>query len=92
MLFRITIPCVRPVTVFVMTTMCIEAFKTFDQVNIMTNGGPLNATTTMVHQIYVRAFTEFQMGYASAMSVVLLIIVFLITWFNLRMGSGGDVE
>lgn len=40
MLFSITIPCIRPVTVFVVTTMCIEAFKTFDQVNIMTNGGP----------------------------------------------------
>ena len=92
MLFSITIPCVRPVTVFVVTTMCIEAFKTFDQVNIMTNGGPLNSTTTVVHQIYVRAFTEFQMGYASAMSVMLLILVFLITCVNLRMGSGGEVE
>ena len=79
-------------TVFVVTTMCIEAFKTFDQVNIMTNGGPLNSTTTVVHQIYVRAFTEFQMGYASAMSVMLLILVFLITCVNLRMGSGGEVE
>ncbi|MFQ9802026.1 MAG: hypothetical protein ACLR23_27535 [Clostridia bacterium] len=58
----------------------------------MTNGGPLNSTTTVVHQIYVRAFTEFQMGYASAMSVMLLILVFLITCVNLRMGSGGEVE
>ena len=66
MVFAITLPALKPVSFFIFTTICVEAFKSFDQVQIMTNGGPLNTTTTMVHQIYQRAFNEYQMGYASA--------------------------
>jgi multiple sugar transport system permease protein/raffinose/stachyose/melibiose transport system permease protein len=81
----ITIPMLRNISFFVLVTMCIEAFKTFDQIRIMTGGGPVNSTTTVVHQIYIRAFSEYRMGYASAMSVVLLIIIFLVTMFNFRV-------
>ena len=60
----------------------------------MTSGGPVNATTTITYQIYLRAFSEFKMGYASAMSVVLLLIVLAVTLANLRLGhqldEGGD--
>ena len=56
----------------------------------MTNGGPVDATTTITHQIYMRAFADFKMGYASAMSVVLFLIVMAITILNLR--AGGQLE
>ena len=87
---HITIPSIRPVTFFLLATLSIEGFKTFDQVRIMTNGGPVDATTTITHQIYMRAFSEFKMGYASAMSVVLFLLVLGITLLNLKFGGQLD--
>ena len=81
----IILPLLRPITVFVFITTIIESFKTFDQVRVMTDGNPFNSTTTIVHQIYLRAFGEFQYGYAAAMSVVLLVIVFVVTLVNMRL-------
>lgn len=81
----VTLPQIAPVTFFVLVNNCIEAFKTFEQVQIMTQGGPVTATTTVVHQIYQRAFHDFRMGYASAMSVVLFLIIFAVTLLNFRM-------
>ena len=89
-MLRITIPMVRPVTFFVLITIMIESFKTFDQVQLMTGGDPLYSTTTLVHQIYQRGFTEFRMGYAAAMSVVLLLIMLVITLLNYRLNKSAD--
>lgn len=81
----ITLPQIAPITFFVLVNNCIEAFKTFEQVQIMTQGGPITSTTTVVHQIYQRAFNDFRMGYASAMSVILFLIILVITLLNFRM-------
>ena len=81
---KITVPQIAPVTFFVFVNNCIEAFKTFEQVQIMTQGGPVTSTTTVVHQIYQRAFNDFRMGYAAAMSVVLFAIIFVVTLLNFR--------
>ena len=93
-LWRIQLPHIRPVTYLLATTLTVECFKTFEPVRLMTSGGPVNATTTITYQIYLRAFSEFKMGYASAMSVVLLLIVLAVTLINLRLGhqldEGGD--
>jgi ABC-type sugar transport system permease subunit len=75
----ITLPSIAPITVFVITTSTIEAFKTFELVNIMTKGGPMLHTSTVVYQIYIRAFEDFQMGYAAALSTVLLVILLVIS-------------
>ena len=83
--WKITLPQIAPVTFFVFVNNCIEAFKTFEQVQIMTQGGPVTATTTVVYQIYVRAVNDFRMGYAAAMSVVLFVIIFAVTMLNFRM-------
>ena len=65
----------------------------FEQVNIMTNGGPLNRTTTIVHQIYRRGFLEFKMGYASAMAVLLLVFSLIVTMMVFKFGNKGqDVD
>ena len=90
-LTHITLPMVRPVVFFVLITTTVESFKTFEQVEIMTRGDPLNATTTLVHQIYLRGFTEFKMGYASAMAVVLLVIISLVTALSWKLNRGGEV-
>ena len=81
---KITLPQIAPVTFFVFVNNCIEAFKTFEQVQIMTQGGPVTATTTVVHQIYLRAFNDFRMGYAAAMSVVLFLVILVVTLLNFR--------
>lgn len=86
-IWHITLPSIRPVSYFLLATLSIECFKTFEQVRIMTNGGPIDATTTITHQIYMRAFSEFKMGYASAMSVVLFLMIFAVTLINLRAGG-----
>ena len=86
-LWKITLPMVRPVTFFVLINTMLESFKTFDQVKLMTGGDPLYSTTTIVHQIYQRGFTEFRMGYAAAMSVVLLAIMLVITLLNYGVGA-----
>lgn len=85
-LIRIQLPHIRPVTYLLATTLTVECFKTFEPVRLMTQGGPVNATTTITYQIYLRAFSEFKMGYASAMSVVLLLIVLAVTLLNLKLG------
>ena len=89
-LIHVTAPMVRPVTFFVSITTLLESFKTFEQVKLMTGGDPLYSTTTIVHQIYQRGFTEFKMGYAAAMSVVLLLIVLIVTLINVRFGGRAE--
>ncbi|TDF98664.1 carbohydrate ABC transporter permease [Paenibacillus piri] len=84
---HITVPMLAPATFFLFVTGIIASFNVFEQVNVMTAGGPVNSTTTIVHQIYLRAFTEFKMGYASAQSVVLLLGVLLITVLNMKFGA-----
>lgn len=91
--FSITIPLLQPQTFFLFVMSCINSFNVFEQVNIMTKGGPNDATTTIVHQIYLRAFGNFQMGYASAMSVLLLILTMIITFINFKFSNqGADIE
>jgi len=81
---NVTMPSISPVTIFVLVTVCIESFKTFEQVKVMTGGGPMLRTSTVVYQIYLRAFEDFQMGYAAAQSVALLIIVLMVTLINFK--------
>ena len=87
---HITWPMLRPTTFFLFITGFISCFSVFEQVNVMTSGGPINSTTTIVHQIYRRAFMDFRMGYGSAMAVSLLAITFGMTLLSFRFGSQGN--
>ena len=89
-LLHITIPMVQPVTFFVLINTMLESFKTFEQVKVMTGGAPKYSTTTIVHEIYLQGFTEFRMGYAAAMSVVLLVIVLTVTLINYRLNGSRE--
>ena len=89
----ITWPVLRPTTFFLLVTGIVNSFAVFEQVNIMTDGGPLNRTTTIVHQIYRRGFLEFKMGYASAMAVLLLAFSLFVTMMIFKFGNKGqDVD
>ncbi|MEC0230465.1 carbohydrate ABC transporter permease [Paenibacillus alba] len=90
--FYITIPMLKPITFFLLITGLINNFNVFEQIKILTNGGPMNSTTTIVHQIYNRAFGEFQLGYSSAMATVLLGIIAVITIVNFKYGQGNDID
>ena len=88
----ITWPLLKPTTAFIFVVSVIGASQVFAQVYVMTNGGPNNATTTIVHQIFQNAFSFMKMGYASAMAFVLFAIIFVLSLINLRLMRGGEVE
>lgn len=85
----VTLPMLRPVTVYVLVTGIIGSFQIFGPIYTMTNGGPAFATTTAVHQIYINGFRYFNMGYAAAQSWVLFILLFGLAFINLRLMTGG---
>lgn len=82
----ITIPSLKPTLFFVIVTNIINAFQGFGQINILTKGGPGQATNVIVYDIYRNAFMNYRYGFASAESVILFIIVMLLTivMFKLR--------
>jgi multiple sugar transport system permease protein len=80
----VTIPLLRNVNLFVTVTLAIAAFQVFTQVYIMTRGGPGNATATMQFIIFRNAFQYFRMGYASAISWLLFLVVFALVIAQLR--------
>jgi multiple sugar transport system permease protein len=87
----ITIPLLRPTTFFLFVTGIIGAFQIFTEVYIMTNGGPLSRTTTIGYYLYVNAFRELDMGYATAMAFVLFGMIFGFTLLQWKF-TRGDVE
>lgn len=77
--FHITLPLISPTTFFLFITGAMNAFKVFGQVKIMTEGGPGNATMVMIYHIYRTGFEYYEMGYASAISWMFFILIFVIT-------------
>ncbi len=91
---HITLPLLSSTTFFVTVISLINSFQVFDQIMIMTEGGPAGSTSVIVEQIYNHAFRYFEMGYASAISWILFLIIFIVTiiqiWFQKRMVSNGN--
>ena len=79
----VTIPHIMPTLALVSTISAISAMKVFAEIYVMTKGGPLNSSKTIVYYIYERAFENLDLGYASAMAVVLLIIVMIFSLVNI---------
>lgn len=77
--FKLTIPFLSPTTFFLIITTFISSFQVFAPIQIMTRGGPGTSTHVLVYYIYTSAFTFYRMGYASAMSWILFLILFAIT-------------
>src|SRR5215213_10329311 len=72
---NVTLPLLSPTTFFVVVISVIGSFQVFDQALVMTNGGPGTSTTTLVLYIYKAGFQSYKMGYASAIALVLFVIV-----------------
>ena len=79
----VTIPHIMPTIALVSTISTISAMKVFAEIYVMTKGGPLNSTKTIVYYIYERAFENLDLGYASALAVVLLIVVMVFSLINI---------
>ena len=82
---RVTLPLLRPVMVFVLVTSVTGSFQIFDTIAVTTNGGPLDSTRVIVHYIVQNAFSFYKMGYASAMSMVLCLVMLLYTGLQMRI-------
>ena len=83
--FKITIPMLSPSMFFCIIMALINAFQLFPQVQIMTEGGPNGATQVMVERIYTYGFKYFKMGYASAYSWLLFVIIFILTLIQMKL-------
>jgi multiple sugar transport system permease protein len=85
---RITCPLIWPVTSLVLILQLIAQFKIFDQVYLLTQGGPYNSTTVVLLYMYRQAFQQNRGGYASAVAIVLVVIMVLISAIQFRLLQG----
>ena len=84
---HVTIPLISPI-LFLWTVMeVIFSMQVFVEAYIMTNGGPANSTLFFNLHLYNKSFNDFQMGYASAMAWLLLVITLVVTWFQFRLSK-----
>jgi ABC-type sugar transport system permease subunit len=91
LLWRITVPLLRPITLFVMVILTIQSFQVFDQIYVLTQGGPYYSTSTLVWYVYEVAFRDLKFGYAATLAVALLLLTLAVAWLQLRMfGTEGE--
>ena len=88
--FYITLPQLKPTTFFLTVTGIISSFMVFGSINVMTHGGPGSSTYTLVYYIYKSAFTYYEMGYASAVAMVLFAILLCVTLYQWHHNKNND--
>jgi multiple sugar transport system permease protein len=79
---KITLPLISPTTFFIMTTAIMSSLQVFEQMYVMTQGGPLDSTISIAMFLYQRGFLFLKMGYASAVAWVLFFMIFGVTLAN----------
>ncbi len=89
---NITMPSLRPTTIMILTTTLISALNLMTQSMVMTQGGPDNATMTPIYYIYRTGFTDRQLGFASAMSVIYGIIIIIFTLIQRKLTNKGEED
>ncbi len=80
----LTLPMLRPALLVALLIRMMDAFKVFDIVNMLTEGGPGNTTNVLTYNIYLKGFQDFDLGYAAAISLVMFVIILLVTRVLLR--------
>ncbi|NYE19082.1 carbohydrate ABC transporter permease [Microbacterium immunditiarum] len=83
--WHVTLPAISRTTFLITTLLLIAAFQVFDQAYVLTKGGPGNSTLTLVYYIYDRGFGRLEMGYASALSFILFLIILVFSLANARI-------
>lgn len=89
--FHITVPLLKHTTFFVVLMGLIGSLQAFDQIYIMTKGGPAQSTSVVVYLIYMNAFQYFKQGYASAMAYFLFAVIFIITIIRYRANQKVEI-
>ena len=89
---RITLPLLRPILALVLIMTVIGSFQVFDTVSVTTQGGPSDASKVLQMYIYENAFGQYQFGYASALSVALLVILMIITFAQYFLTRAGQSD
>ena len=87
--FSLTLPGLSPIMFYTLVVNIIQAFQSFGQINILTQGGPDGATNVIVYSIYRDAFFNYRFGSAAAQSVILFIIIMIITLIMFRLEKKG---
>ncbi len=90
--WSITMPLLRPVLALVLVVTVIGSFQVFDTVAVTTGGGPVNATRVIQMYIYQKAFGESDFGYASALSVILFVILALVAFIQMKFLKGNESD
>ena len=75
----VTIPCISPTTFFLMIITMVNSLQAYDQIQILTQGGPSGSTRTLLYMYYQLGFEEFNMGQATAVAIVLILITVLLS-------------
>jgi len=88
-LFHIYLPLIKPIIFLILTIRTMDAFRTFDEAFILTGGGPGRSTETVSLFIYRNSFSFFDVGYGSALSILLLLLLMVITVFYMRLIYAG---
>lgn len=91
-IWSITLPSIRPTMLFTTMILTIQSFQVFDLVYVMTGGGPLYRTDSLVNLMYRDGFVNYDTGYAAAISWVLFAIIMLISLLQLRLFRYNDVD
>ena len=90
--WHVTLPSMRPTLLFTTMILTINSLQVFDLVYVMTNGGPLFTTDTLVTMMFREGFTNFDLGYASAIAWVLFAMIMILSVFQLRLFRYRDVD
>ena len=89
---RITLPLLRPVLALVLVLTVTGSFQVFDTVAVTTQGGPVNASRVMQYYIFQKAFTELEFGYASALAMILFIILGIVAFLQMKFLRGNESD
>jgi multiple sugar transport system permease protein len=89
---RIILPLLRPTSLFVIIILIINSLQAFDQIYVLTRGGPVYATDTLLMYVYEEAFRFWNFGYSAAMSFVLFVLILAVTIFQLRFFRAGQTD
>jgi putative chitobiose transport system permease protein len=86
----ITVPLMRPYLLLVAVISAISATKVFEEIYIMTQGGPRNSSKTIVYYLYEKAFQDLEISYACTIGLILFLVIFSLSILNLKLGQLRD--
>ena len=89
-LIRIVVPLIKPTTLYVSITCVINSMQVFDQVMIITGGGPARSSSVMVQYLYENTFDYYKMGYASAIGWIMALFIFVLSLIQFRTMGNDD--